>query len=218
MNETKEMLNLANKRTMALSVIFTIMLFTGLASAETYVLAEDKLHLVTELQGTDITYGEFIQELFPEAYDKSPSPAKAMLYDTKMKWHSEETKSEETITSYDKTNTKSIPWGMHSISEISASGSDAEFSSSQNIFFPSGAKASTMEVVTMLYKYNTEDPLATVLETGTNVNKLEAEDSFTVTTSGSYKTKGMHAVTWPPGYWPQYGYTETESSWKYISS
>lgn len=77
------MLNVASKRKVTIAMIFSLMLFTGLASAETYVLAEDKLHLVMKLQGTDITYGEFIQELFPEAYDKSPSPAKARLYDTK---------------------------------------------------------------------------------------------------------------------------------------
>lgn len=218
------MSNLTNKGILALSMIFMIMLFTGLASAEkvkSYTADEDQLELAKELHGTDITYGEYIKQVFPEAYKESPSTSESKLCDMKMVWP-KENDGEKTITSSYETNVDSnvksvpIPWVMYANSRISASGSEVEFNSWQQIMIPVGAQASSMSVTSFLYDED-ETLIALKLKEGTNVNKVEAKDSFSVTTSGDYQTRGAHYVTWPPGYWPQTGSTVTSSSWKYVS-
>lgn len=92
-------------RTMVVSLAIMLMvLFAGLGSAKadsTSITEKERLELANKLWGTDITYGEYIEQLFPEAYDKSPDAATKSYYDTKVVWmdlSAEAPDSEQTFT------------------------------------------------------------------------------------------------------------------------
>lgn len=55
-------------------------------SSESYTMSEDKLEIANKLYGTDITYGEYIKQVFPEAYKEFPSPSEEKLYNMDMLW------------------------------------------------------------------------------------------------------------------------------------
>ncbi|KGK98993.1 hypothetical protein LI82_02850 [Methanococcoides methylutens] len=59
---------------------------SGQFSSESYTMSEDKLEIANKLYGTDITYGEYIKQVFPEAYKESPSPSEEKLYNMDMLW------------------------------------------------------------------------------------------------------------------------------------
>lgn len=66
-----------------------MLIFAGVVSAganQSSMTEKERLELANKLWGTDITYGEYIGQLFPEAYEKSPDTATKRYYDMKVVW------------------------------------------------------------------------------------------------------------------------------------
>ncbi|UGV40475.1 hypothetical protein J7W08_10455 [Methanococcoides orientis] len=59
---------------------------SGQFSSESYTMDEDRLEIANKLYGTDITYGEYIKQVFPETYKEFPSPSEEKLYNMDMIW------------------------------------------------------------------------------------------------------------------------------------
>ncbi|MDK2891870.1 MAG: hypothetical protein PWQ49_262 [Methanohalophilus sp.] len=211
-----------------MSIIFLILLSTGMVSAEkieTHTMAEDKLELANELYGINITYGEYIKQLFPEEYDESPDPSKARFYSTKISWPDESKEFDKTngameasSTSEDQKLSVPIPYLIHGESEIDVSNSNIDYKSWQRMVLPTPyTRVAYMEVVTNLQR-NDGDHVTIVgvkRKTGYNVYKLEASGSYTASTSGYYKAVGLHYVEWPasPGYYAGSSFTD----WTYVN-
>lgn len=77
-------------RRMLVSLALTLMiLLVGVVSAgadSPSMTEKERLELANKLWGTDITYGEYIGQLFPEAYERSPDIATKTYYDMKVVW------------------------------------------------------------------------------------------------------------------------------------
>ena len=200
-----------------------MMLFSGIASANadtTVITEKERLELANELWGTDITYGEYIQQLFPEAYNKCPDQATKEYYNMKVAWMDPSTKnseSEKTFTASSE-NTKTIYFGAAD-SDLSFTGSKITYKTWQRMVLPTPfTKISSMTILTHLWRDDGDEEIVGVkYKQGSNVYKLEAKGTYSYSSPAYYCVIGQYSGVYPAGTTPQ-SYNGVDSTgWTYVS-
>lgn len=211
-------------RTMVVSLVIMLMvLFTGVGSAKadsTSITEKERLELANELWGTDITYGEYIEQLFPEAYDKSPDAATKSYYDMKVAWmdpSAEAPDSEQTFTATSEL-TRSVYFGVAD-SELDYDGSEITYKTWQRMVLPTPyTRIPSMSVLTQLWRYDGDEEIVGIkFESENNVYKLEAEGTYDYSSSAYYRVIGQYSGVFPAGVTPPSYNGVSSTDWEYVS-
>ncbi|KXS44516.1 MAG: hypothetical protein AWU59_453 [Methanolobus sp. T82-4] len=183
-------------------------------SQEAYVfeMNEGKKEVLGEIYGTDITMGEYIEIIFPEALDVLPKKTLNEYYKTPMTWSNNPYMCNESLSStYGKDKSSddimatSTTYSVLHSSDLSVlSSSSVKFKSTSVVISPYyKCPIPEMEVFSYLWKTSQTVPQDSVFKVGYNTGKVEASKEKTVI-SGSYYTQGNHFCVYPLGCWPLY--------------
>jgi hypothetical protein len=175
---------------------------------------EEQLKIINELDGKDITEGEFLEMVFPEALADMPKETKDFLYTKPHKG---------TVTNEDIASAQQSPDGMKAMAALIGIVVHPESYIDQDIFTAKLSFKSDSQVW-LPYPWFTMPYMSVASElrrdnnviygfdykNAYNVYYVKAGYSLYVT-PGYYKTKGGHIAQAPPGYWPpsQTMFTET---------
>lgn len=194
-------------------------------------LNNNRMEVINDLRGQDITLGEFYEKVMPEEFSELPEEVKAELYETKKVWlempkigdkvQYNPAKTSKLETTFREMQTRSIVILMYHVSEIAASGRSIDYRSESWVVFPPYLKLPYGEITSALCKMDPDEQTGTIIDWDTEseegVYNLKVEVSKTVTESGDYFTDGCHAFDAPPGYALSPSFTNTQSEIIHVS-
>lgn len=174
------------------------------------VADERQLETLNSLYNTDISFGELIETVYPEALKHIPEPALKDMYNTKVIWPDEDTRSSiETTSQQADINPRQVILVGHE-SNISA-GQTINFDSGSRVWLPTPFyRIPYMSALSTLERQGV-GIVASALEFDTDIYGISASGSYRNPPSGNYRTVGYHAGTYPPNHTPP-GYSKTTAT------
>ncbi|WP_148039257.1 hypothetical protein [Methanohalophilus sp. RSK] len=217
-------MNKTINRTMVVTLVIMLMLlFAGVGSANSdsaSITEKERLELANKLWGTDITYGEYIEQLFPEAYDKSPDATTKSYYDMEVSWINPAAEGPDSKQTFTATTgqTRSVYFGVAN-SELDYDGSEITYKTWQRMVLPTPyTKIPSMSVLTHLWRDDGEEEIVGIeLESENNVYELEAEDTYDYSSSAYYRVIGQYSGVYPSGVTPPSFNGISSTDWEYVS-
>ena len=207
-----------------MAIVMLATLFVPAVSAKITVdnaTKDNHLEVARKLWGTDITNGEYIKQVFPEAYDESPDAATKQYYDTKMVWVDPMADSNQIVESSAK-DAQAIANGI-TIYLVSCQGtvkksssSTISFSSTEKMVLPSSTtKIPQMALTTQVFRKNGDNAVlvGASYKIGTNVYTISTSGS-TAYKAGYYKMIIQGSAVWPVGVEPPTWYQVKDLGWK----
>ena len=189
---------------------------------------EEQLEIMNQLEGQDITIGEFYEKVFPEVLEDMPEEIAKNLYATKMIWPDPymppkgEDYSQTVVTKAFKPASESADEQPKLIiltrhySNMVAEWPDIDFKSWSSVWLPHlWYKLPYMAVWSGLY-YQDGSLKGFAFDDDYNVYKMEASDSYSASTAGDYCVIGQHSGTHTSGYEPPGYYVTTPTDWIYV--
>lgn len=192
---------------------------------------EGQIEVANQLVGQDITIGEFMEQVLPEALENMPEKAVEDMFATKMIWPGPRDPSPESDLPQTATKTfnltaqpptdvqpQRIPIVMLCTSQISATWPVIDFSSSNRMLLPHPWFRMPYMAVWSFLHY--EDGALKDFEFNDdhNVYKVEASGSYHTNTAGFYQTRGIHHAITPPGATPPSLWGHSSTPWLYVAS
>ncbi len=180
---------------------------------------EKQLKIINELDGKDITEGEFLEKVFPEALEDMPKETKDFLYRQPHKGTATMENTAFAQKSPDRMQAMAALIGIvvHPESYINQDIFTAKvsFKSDSQVWLP--YPWFTMPYMSVGSELRRDNNVVYGLDykNAYNVYYVKAGYSLYVTT-GNYKTKGGHISQAPPGYWPPSQTMFTETGWLHI--
>ncbi|QLC49440.1 hypothetical protein HWN40_03775 [Methanolobus zinderi] len=201
-----------NMKRIGIVFLASLILMAGFASASdeksVTITDEERLELITKLEGTNITNGEFIKIALPELYDESPSKATSGYYQQEKVWFGSSDVTNKTIDT--DLGTKSLPFGiMMGTSSIEKESSNIKFSSKSNFY---GATPVEVYVYSGLYD-SSSNLIGFCAKTAASTKEIEVT-AYKHYSSGTYKVDGVHEAVAPPGYAPAVITCTSSSGWE----
>ena len=208
---------------MAMLILGTVFVpVVSAKNAATYTSAtasEEQLEIVRKLWGTDITNGEYIKQVFPEAYNKSPNDATKAYYEMKMIWVDPMNDSEQNFESA-VIDTKGLQIYLVEAqgSVTKSSPTKISFSAYEKMLLPSSTTPiPQMALTTQVFRKNGDNAVlvGASCKTGQNVYKITTSGA-TSYAAGDYKIITQASAVWPPGVEPPTWYGVRDSGWKHL--
>ncbi len=198
-------------------------IFVSTVSAKNIVdsdTTKDKqLEIARQLWGTDITNGEYIKQVFPEAYDESPDAATKAYYEMKMIWIDPMKNNEEiSESSINSTLAKTIYLVAANGKVEKSSSTKISFSSYEKMVLPSPTTPiPQMAQTTQVFRKSGTSAVlvGASYKSGTNVYQISTSGSISYV-SGDYKIITQSTAVWPPGCEPPTWYAVKDSGWKHL--
>ncbi|HBC92542.1 MAG TPA: hypothetical protein DCZ10_06450 [Pelotomaculum sp.] len=219
----------------AVMLCFSLIIGTTVTSAEqnksgevkSFRASPEQLNIIKELWGTNISKGEYLENVFPEALKGLPEDVLKQLYNIPMVWPNPNSQlPEETMVPAGSENevTPRDTWVVELKSTLNKTTNPTvlNFKSSNTVKYPSASSlVPFMDVTSYLWRKDsliggTDAVLVdSAMDAGYNVSSVEAVGIYICDYLGYYKTQGCHNAVFPPGHTPP-GYTNvwTESSWQ----
>lgn len=201
------------------AVLLTMLLATP-AMAAKYVANEKQLELLNKLKGTNITHGELIETIFPEAIKKVPPKVKELMYKTPVDWSAEGKPSIE-IKAYpsNKTSSDSISPTQQVLLVLGESnlsiGNPIEYDSGSRVWLPNPYfRIPYMAVESFLERQN-YGYVHFCFNEDYDCYEISAGDRYYEPPSGYYRTQGVHWGEAPPGFNPPTYSGTSATGWKY---
>lgn len=180
---------------------------------------EKQLETLNRLYNTDISFGELVEAVYPEALKHIPESALQNMYKTKVIWQNQDTPSNTTTTtqqSSDSSQTGVTP------QQVIAVGHESNISTGQTIDFDSGSRVwlpyPTYRIPYMAVLSTLEREgvgiVASAFESDTNTYSVSASSSYSNPPSDNYRTVGYHYGDYPPNHVPPSYSTQTSTSWQ----
>lgn len=190
--------------TLCISLIFSTSIFaqneSNTNSQNSRMVADsDQIKILQNLYNKDISYGELVEKVYPDALERISEKVLQNMYNTKVNWKKENPPSiVSTSTFADESTDNSlrapiiIEEGIeHNSSVVKGSGYIA-YNSRSTVVQPFGLVMPYMAVFSMLIQ-DGEGPVASVLDTGGPTFQVFASDFYYSPLSGrSYYTQGSH--------------------------
>lgn len=203
-------------------VLMVLFAGVGFAKENSFSLTdEEKIELANKLWGTDITYGEYIEQVFPDAYEKSPDTPTKTFYDMKVIWmdpSAEVSESKQIFTATGE-DTKSVPYLGVADSELSYASSKITYKTWQRMVLPTPyTRIPSMTILTHLWRDNGNTEIIGIkYAQGSNVYSLEAKNTYSNPAPAYYRVIDQYSGVFPSGVTPP-GYNGVSSTdWVYIS-
>lgn len=177
---------------------------------------EEQLKIINELDGKDITEGEFLEKVFPEALADMPKETRDFLYTQPHKGTATKENAAFAEKSPDKMSAMAALVGIvvHPESYIDQDIFTAKlsFKSDSQVWLP--YPWFTMPYMSVASELRRDNNVVYGFDykNAYNVYYVKAGYSLYVT-PGTYKTKGGHIAQAPPGYWPPSWTMFTETNW-----
>lgn len=204
--------------------LMLMILLVGVVSAgadSTSMTDEERLELANKLWGTDITYGEYIGQLFPEAYEKSPDTTTKAYYDMKVVWMDPSEESSDSKHRFSgSTGEKDIPYAGIGDAELDYDGSEITYKIWSRMVFPTSYTViPSMSVLEHLWRDdgNNQEIVGIEFESENNVYKIEAEDTYDYSSPDYYRVIGQYSGVFPTGVVPQTFSGVDSTNWEYVS-
>ncbi len=180
------------------------------------VANEEQLKTLNSLYGTDISYGELIEKVYPEALKDIPDEILADMYKTKQQWPSEDIANNDLSKSISPNKEQKLFICVTHDSDIDANSVQIDYSSESEVALPLGGyDLPYMSVLTGLEREG-DGVLRSKLEYGYWVSDISASNSYYIPSSGNYRTFGTHTGQFPAGYNPSFYTFNTNTSWEEI--
>ncbi|MDK2892222.1 hypothetical protein [Methanohalophilus sp.] len=161
----------------------------------TFTMDESKEQTLKEVYGTDITKGEFLEAIFPEALDVLPEETLSRFYKTPMTWPEDE---RITTSLQPKEQSRGQYYEMQYTSWIDAlSTSEVKFRSRTRVVYPSTAtKLPEIDVFSYLWLNGASSPMDSKYKLAVFASSVDVSKERTVN-PGFYFTKGFHHALLP---------------------
>jgi len=183
------------------------------------VASAEQLKTLNQLYGKEITYGELIQAVYPEALDYIPEKTKQEMYQTPVEWASGEDGSKSKTNDGASLRKENSDIGALAIitigheSNISKDSTGIDYDSGSRVWTPHPwYRIPKMSVISNLERSG-GGFVASRFATGTNVYAISAAGRYSNPTNGSYRTVGQHWGEYPVGYEPPTYSNITYTSW-----
>lgn len=182
----------------------------------TVIADEEHLKILNSLRGTDVSYGELMEKVFPEAAKTIPKNILADMYKQPFSWSN--SKNEVALSNQPlETNSgdvSSLPLILYSAGSSLGVGNPISFVSDTTITSPAGYCVPHISAVSLLYKEGEVDCIASATKSVDNSSMAVATGQKANPTKGMYRTQGVHYIVFPPGYVNPYVSFGTTSSWR----
>jgi len=208
---------------LCITLIFSLVTFAESDSSTDYknysiVADDDQIKILQDLYLKEISYGELVEKVYPEALDKIPGDVLKNMYQKKVQWKSENFRSMQiTNSSVDIKNEDSISSlpsyiGVHHYSSIAKGNGYITYNSGSTVQIPSFYPIPYMSVITMLVQDDV-GPIASGMDITNNHFQVFASKSYASPIKGKvYYTSGDHFGRYPDGYSPPSYSTNTSTS------
>lgn len=197
-----------------ISIVFlaSLILMAGFASASdeksVTINDEERLELIAQLEGTNITNGEFIKIALPELYDENPSKATSIYYQQEKVWFNSSDVIDQSIDT--EPSTRDIPAGfMIGTSSIEKESTKIKFSTKSTFY---GVTPTEQYVYSGLYDSNSE-LIGFAAKTATSTKEIEVSEDKNYS-PGTYKVDGVHQALIPAPYTPTIILQSSSTGWK----
>lgn len=170
---------------------------------------KEHLNILINLRGTEVSYGEVIEKVYPEALKEIPKFVLNNMYNTPMNW------SNSFNNQVIEEDTSDITRGwfyVNGFSQIGASGDNVRFKSYHTATNDYGALVEMpyMSVLSSLLYYD-DTVVKSKFASGTDISSITTSNQYYQNApSGEYLTEGFHYVDFPDGTIPSSG-----SDWSY---
>ncbi len=209
---------------MLVSLALTLMiLLVGVVSAgadSPSMTEKERLELANKLWGTDITYGEYIGQLFPEAYERSPDIATKTYYDMKVVWMDPSEESSDSRQTFSgSTGERDIPYLGIGDSDLDYDGSEITYKTWNRMVLPTPYTIiPSMSVLAHLWRDDGDEEIVGIeFESKNNVYKIEAKDTYDYSSPAYYRVIGQYSGIFPVGVVPQTFAGVDSTNWEYVS-
>lgn len=175
---------------------------------------EDKVELLKELWGKDMTLGEVLERVFPEALEGRTNEELEVLHSFKMIWP-------DPLAEYPESTEREVgaafPILVHDSVSIDPNWPWIDYSASSRVWLPHPwYRLPYMSAFAYLYYYP-NNLRGVAFDDGYDVYEVSAEGSYYTGTSGYYKTLGVFYSEYPPGSDPPTHSGSLSTSWVYVS-
>lgn len=211
----------------ALTIIIVLLMSTpafaaNQVEADGAVIADQEhLNILDSLRETEVSYGELMEKVFPEAAETIPKNILANMYKQPFNW--DDSKSEVTLSNEPlESNTpgtksvgvKSLPLILYSGGSSIGIGNPISFVSDTTITYPSGYCVPYISAVSLLYKQGESNCIGSATKSYNNVSMAVATGKKFDPSTGTYRTEGCHYIVFPTGYTIPYTTFGTASAWQ----
>jgi len=177
-----------------------------------------QIETLNRLRNSDITFGELVVAVFPDALEHIPDEALRFLHATKVKWPTTAATSISMEATPTPAATTSQPLGIlvGNESNIALRHQAIGYDSGSRVWLPHPVfTLPYMSVLSPLERQGV-GVVASQFKFGQNKFGISASGSLPNPPLGNYRTVGYHAGTFPPNYQPP-GYSSvTITSWQEI--
>lgn len=217
------------KISLAVIIIMGMLLATNPTFAANQVTADgtviadrEHLRILNSLQGTDVSYGEIVEKVFPEAAKTIPENILAEMYKQPFIWNT--SKNKHTLCNQplqlntcesESVRGTSLPPILYSGGSSIGIGNPISFVSDTTITYPSGYCVPYISAVSLLFKEGETDCIASATKSYNNSSMAVAAGKKFNPTTGKYRTQGCHYISFPPGYVIPYTTFGSDSEWKF---
>ena len=185
----------------------------------TVIADKEHLDILNSLRGTNVSYGEVIEKVFPEAAAMIPEEILADMYKQPFCWDS--SKCEITFTNepletpeLNSVGAKSAPLILYTGGSSIGIGNPITFESDTVITFPSGYRVPFISAVSLLYKQGETDCIASATKSYNNASAAVATGKKFNPSTGTYRPQGSHYIVFPEGFVTPYTTFGTASTWQ----
>lgn len=197
-----------------ISILFlaSLILMTGFASASeeksVMISDEERLRLIAQLEGTNMTNGEFIKIALPELYDENPSKATSIYYQQEKVWFNSSDAVEQSVDA--EPSAKDLPSGfMIGSSSLEKVSTKIKFSTKSTFY---GVTPVEQYVYSGLYDSNNE-LIGFVAKTVKSTKTVEVTE-YKNYAPGMYKVDGVHQALIPAPHTPSIVVQYSTSGWR----
>ncbi|NPE29190.1 hypothetical protein HNV12_14760 [Methanococcoides sp. SA1] len=187
---------------------------------KSYTFSSDvsKQSTLKEMYGTDVSKGEYIEAVFPEALEVLPKETVARFYETPMIWPEETSVTKDGVTSFTEpteyaATASGVTYLLNYVSDIEQkTSSSLTYSSKTTVKYPVGASIPEIDVFSYLWKNGDTSPMDSSFKISFFTDEVEVSTDYSVL-YGTYFTKGTHHNVMPldgfPLYWNQLTISDT---------
>jgi hypothetical protein len=222
-SSTSQIIKGQNSDSIPTTVTFEIkkMSKENVKQGHSYTANEEQLKIYNEIKDDQITTGEFLEKVFPEALNGMPESTKQFIYQQPLKGSEceEDQISVRECSGDVQLLEVPLPIVVHPESSLDQRlfSMTVDFESNSRVWLPNPWY--TIPYMSVASDLEKDDGITYALDykDGYNVYEMKAGFAYTVLSSGNYKTTGGHIAEVGPLYIPPSQEYSTDTGWKYIS-
>ena len=188
-------------------------------------ISEEKIEVLRQLWGQDVSMGQVLEQVFPQALEGKSKDQVERLYEIKMVWPDPEGDYPQSVKlrgtfKRDVVPLETLPYYyIDCKSYIDARQEPRiDFGSSNRTLLPHPWYRFPYMAVWSYLWYETGQLVWCAFADGENVYEVCAEDWYYATREGYYRVTGLHYVELPPGNNPPSQTTSTATRWVHVGS